>query len=439
MEMNYEESIAYLESLKVFGIQPGLRRIRKMLALMRHPEQDYRTIHVTGTNGKGSVSAMLDSVLRRSGIHTGFFSSPHLADYTERIRIDGEPLAKEDFAAYMEAMKMIADRMVHAEMEHPTQFEMLTALAFYAFSQAGVEYAILEVGMGGTLDSTNVILPEVSVITNVTMEHVERLGGTLKSIAENKAGIIKEGVPVVTAAEGEALAVIRERAEELSSDTFIFGEDFSAHTLDWNERAQRVAFSSVLTGEKEHVYPVSLLGSHQARNAAVAIMTADLLKEEPRITEKSVTEGLRLVSWPGRFERMAVEGLDILLDGAHNRAGIEALRAALDDIYPKGKRLYLLGILADKAIDPMVHMLLRPEDMVIVTKPDSERADSVEDLSAHVREVTDDVTAEEQLETALDLALARAKETGRKLIVCGSLYLIGAVRTLLLERAKRNK
>lgn len=438
--MNYEESIAYLESLKVFGMRPGLRRIQKMLALMRHPEQDCRTIHVTGTNGKGSVSAMLDSVLRRSGIHTGFFSSPHLADYTERIRIDGEPIAKEDFAAYMEAMKMIADRMVHAEMEHPTQFEMLTALAFYAFSQAGVEYAIMEVGMGGTLDSTNVIIPEVCVITNVTMEHADRLGGTLHSIAENKAGIIKEGVPVVTAAEGEALAVIRDRAEELSSDTFVFGEDFTARTLDWNDRAQRIAFSSELTGEKDHVYSVSLLGSHQARNAAVAIMTASLLKsEEQRITDKSVEEGLKLVSWPGRFERLTVEGQDILLDGAHNRAGIESLRAALDDICPKGKRLYLLGILADKAIDPMVHILLRPEDMVIVTKPDSERADSVEDLSAHVREVTGHVAAEERLADALDLALFKARETGRQLIICGSLYLIGAVRTLLLERAKRNK
>lgn len=202
--MNYQEAISYLEGLKIFGIRLGLTRIERLLELLGRPQDRYRTVHVTGTNGKGSVSAMVEGALRRSGIHTGFYSSPHLVSYTERIRVDGQAISEQDFAEGMTVIRAKIDTMLAEGAECPTQFEVLTALGFYYFAKCQVEYAVIEVGLGGTLDSTNVITPEVSVITNVTMEHADKLGGTLQSIAENKAGIIKDGVPVVTAAKGGA-------------------------------------------------------------------------------------------------------------------------------------------------------------------------------------------------------------------------------------------
>ena len=398
--MNYEESIAYLESLTIYGINLSLTRIKKMLDLLGHPETAYRTVHVTGTNGKGSVCAMLDGILRCSGISTGFFSSPHLESYTERIRIDGKPIDAQDFADNMDAMKRVADAMVRAGMEHPTQFEMLTALAFYAFRQTGVAY---------------------------------RLGGTLEHIAENKAGIIKEGVPVVTAAEGLPLAVIRKRAEALAAAVFVFGEDFSARTVKADARHQVIACSSELTGTRDALFKLSLLGSHQACNAALAIMTAHLLANiDDRITVDKVKAALPLVTWPGRFECMTVRGVDVLLDGAHNPAGIRALRAGLDEIFPEKKRLYLLGILKDKEIDVMLRALLRKEDAVVVTMPVSARADSAADLLRHVRRVTEHARAEGNYKAAFSAALSEVRTAENAderplFIVCGSLYLIGEI------------
>ena len=209
--MNYQEAISYLEGLKIFGIRLGLTRIERLLELLGRPQDRYRTVHVTGTNGKGSVSAMVEGALRRSGIHTGFYSSPHLVSYTERIRVDGQAISEQDFAEGMTVIRAKIDLMLAEGAECPTQFEVLTALGFYYFAKCQVEYAVIEVGLGGTLDSTNVITPEVSVITNVTMEHADKLGGTLQSIAENKAGIIKDGVPV-DAAHQNRIGIATKRA-----------------------------------------------------------------------------------------------------------------------------------------------------------------------------------------------------------------------------------
>lgn len=244
--MNYQEAISYLEGLKIFGIRLGLTRIERLLELLDMPQDRYRTIHVTGTNGKGSVSAMVEGALRRSGIHTGFYSSPHLVSYTERIRVDGQNISEQDFAEGMTVIRAKIEMMLAEGAECPTQFEVLTALGFYYFAKCQVEYAVIEVGLGGTLDSTNVITPEVSVITNVTMEHADKLGGTLQSIAENKAGIIKEGVPVVTAAKGEPLEVIRTVAEEKNADIFVAGEDFCSQFLSCDGRTQKLEFTSEL-------------------------------------------------------------------------------------------------------------------------------------------------------------------------------------------------
>lgn len=432
--MNYQEAISYLEGLKIFGIRLGLTRIERLLELLGRPQDRYRTVHVTGTNGKGSVSAMVEGALRRSGIHTGFYSSPHLVSYTERIRVDGQAISEQDFAEGMTVIRAKIDLMLAEGAECPTQFEVLTALGFYYFAKCQVEYAVIEVGLGGTLDSTNVITPEVSVITNVTMEHADKLGGTLQSIAENKAGIIKDGVPVVTAAKGEPLSVIRAVAEEKSADIFVAGEDFSSKFISCDGRVQQLEFSSELLGIDHQLYELHLLGVHQVENSAVALMTLRLLHNiDARLTMETVTEALRLVSWPARFERLDFGAQTVIVDGAHNPAGMRALRSSLDAIFPAEERVLLLGILKDKDIDAMLHILLRPNDTVVVTVPQSERADSAADLLRRVAPAVQHVEAFDDNEEALDRALELAN--GEKLLVItGSLYLVGGVREMLLQR-----
>ena len=432
--MNYQEAISYLEGLKIFGIRLGLTRIERLLELLDMPQDRYRTIHVTGTNGKGSVSAMVEGVLRRSGIHTGFYSSPHLVSYTERIRVDGQNISEQDFAEGMTVIRAKIEMMLAEGAECPTQFEVLTALGFYYFAKCQVEYAVIEVGLGGTLDSTNVITPEVSVITNVTMEHADKLGGTLHSIAENKAGIIKEGVPVVTAAKGEPLEVIRTVAEQKSADIFVAGEDFCSQFLSCDGRTQKLEFTSELLGIDHEPYELHLLGVHQVENSAVALMTIRLLHNiDERLTMTTVREALRLVSWPARFERLDLGQQAIVIDGAHNPAGMRALRESLDEIFPAEERVLLLGILKDKDIDTMLDILLRPNDTVVVTVPQSERADSAADLSRRVAPAVQHVEAFENNKEALNRALELAN--GEKLLViAGSLYLVGGVRQMLLKR-----
>ena len=432
--MNYQEALAYLDGLNVFGVRLGLSRIKRLLSLLGNPQDKYRTVHVTGTNGKGSVSAMLAGILRKATIHTGLYISPHLVSYTERMQVDGQPISEEDFAEAISAVRAFIEQMLAEGEECPTQFEVLTALGFYYFAKCQVEYAVIEVGLGGTLDSTNVITPEVSVITNVTMEHADKLGGTLQSIAENKAGIIKDGVPVVTAAKGEPLEVIRAVAEEKNADIFVAGEDFCSQFLSCDGRTQKLEFTSELLGIDHQPYELHLLGVHQVENSAVALMTIRLLHNiDDRITMKTVTEALRLVSWPARFERLDLGQQAIVIDGAHNPAGMKALRESLDEIFPAEERVLLLGILKDKDIDTMLDILLRPNDTVVVTVPQSERADSASDLLRRVAPAVQHVEAFENNTEALNRALELAN--GEKLLViAGSLYLVGGVRQMLLKR-----
>ncbi|WP_026766285.1 bifunctional folylpolyglutamate synthase/dihydrofolate synthase [Selenomonas ruminantium] len=432
--MNYQESLAYLESLNIFGIKLGLERIQKLLARLELPQERYRTIHVTGTNGKGSVSAMLAGILRHSGIHTGFYSSPHLVSYTERIRVDGQAISEQEFADCLSSIKVYIDQMVADGEECPTQFEVLTALAFFYFAIKHVEYAVIEVGLGGLLDSTNVIVPEVSIITNVTLEHADRCGGTLEGVAHHKAGIIKDDVPVVTAAQGVALDIIRQQAEEKNADIFVAGEDFSAEFISCESNFQRLEFSSGLLGAVKEPYTLHLLGKHQIENAAVAVMAAKLIHNlDDRITNKTIDDALSLVSWPARFERVEMGRQKIIIDGAHNPAGMVALRESLDLYYPAEERVLLLGILKDKDIDTMLDILLRPNDTVVVTVPHSDRASDPQLLAgkvaAHVQHVEAIADNDEAMNRALELA------NGEKLLVmAGSLYLVGELRKMLLDK-----
>jgi dihydrofolate synthase/folylpolyglutamate synthase len=425
--MTYEESLDYLASLNTFGINLGLARIEKLLELMDHPERKFKTIHVAGTNGKGSTTAMLASILTASGIKTGMYTSPHLSEYTERMIVNGKEIAPDQFGEAIAYTSRFMGKIVAQGLGHPTEFEVLTAAAFHYFATCGVEYAVIEVGLGGLLDSTNVIVPEVSVITNVTLDHTDKCGSTVGEIAHHKSGIIKQGVPVVTAAKGEALDIIREISKENSATCYIYGQNFSGRFLEMVGHRQKIVVELEKQGQIG-MFAVNLLGRHQVENCAVAVMTARILgKSEKRIDVSAIEKGLMHVQWPGRFEVIPGQPT-MIIDGAHNPDGVRVLRENLDEFFKDKEVVFLLGILQDKDVKTMVTTLFHPQNKVVVVAPLSERAGKPEAVACQIQA--------EHVETAnsIDEGLKRATLLAGKegvLCIAGSLYLIGAVRKII--------
>lgn len=425
--MTYEESLDYLANLCKFGINLGLVRIEKLLEMMDHPERKFKTIHITGTNGKGSTTAMLASILTASGIKTGMYTSPHLIEYTERMMIDGQQVSPDQFAKAIEYASQFVEKIAEEGLGHPTEFEVLTAAAFYYFAICEVEYAVIEVGLGGLLDSTNVIVPEVSVITNVTLDHVDKCGHSILEIGTHKAGIIKPGVPVVTGAQGEALEIIKKVAQEKSANIYSYGEDFFATFGGLLEQGQKVVIEGK---EQESIgsFIVNLRGHHQVDNCAIAVRTALVLaKKEQQITLSAMEKGLLEVRWPGRFE-VIIGQPTIIIDGAHNQDGAKGLRKNLNEFYGQKDIVFLLGILQDKDVTAIIRELIYPADKVVVVAPISERAGNPEEISRKIQ------AAHVETAHSIPLGLEQARRlAGKNGVVCvaGSLYLIGAARRII--------
>ncbi|MDO5380116.1 MAG: folylpolyglutamate synthase/dihydrofolate synthase family protein [Acidaminococcaceae bacterium] len=428
--MNYQESLAYLDSLGKFGIRLGMERIEGLLRELGNPEQQIKTIHVTGTNGKGSVSSMITNILLAANLKTGKFTSPHLVKYNERITINGQDIDDDSFADLLTIVKTAADSVVAKGVcEQPTQFEVLTAAAFLYFALENVDYAVIEVGMGGLWDSTNVITPIVSVITNVSLDHTDRCGKTVERIAMQKAGIIKENVPVVTAAEGDdALGPIKAVAMFKQAKLYIYGRAFWGTEVESSMEGQTFTLHA---GEYySSDYSIRLPGEHQIANTSVAIVAAKLVsKQDDRINELALHIGVANTVWPGRLERIA-QAPDVILDGAHNPAGAEALRKALDKYYPEGKRIFVLGMMGDKDMTGVISRLIRPMDIVYTVKADDgARAAAAEELAGLVGV---QALAMSSLADAYEAAVSRA-DSDSVVCICGSLYLVGNFKNLLLN------
>ena len=427
--MTYQESIAYLEGLSRFGIRLGLERMQELVIRLGHPERKYPTIHITGTNGKGSTTACLAAILQEAGFRTGMYTSPHLERYTERMRIDGLEVEEAVFAHAIEQTAAAAREMERDGLEHPTQFEVLTAAAFVMFAAMKVDYAVIEVGLGGSLDSTNVIESRVAVITNVTLEHEDRCGSTIREIAEHKAGIIKKNSRVLTAAQGEALEVIRRRAADCGAVVQVLGEE-------WQAQMQSVSLTGIawmLQQPNGSSWPLQarLVGEHQVYNASLAVMAA-LTVREIAANQEAVARGLAKACWPGRFEVLRTQP-PLVVDGAHNPAGAAVLRRTLDQVFPGREVLFLLGILKDKDIEGITGLLVREQDRVIAVRPLSERAAEAGDLASHFP--PHQVEAVPDWEEGVNRLLELAEQEPRKVAcVAGSLYLLGAVRPLLLQK-----
>ena len=366
--MNYEEALIYINQLNKKGISLGLERMEQLLMLLGNPQESLRCIHVAGTNGKGSVCAFLDSALQRAGLQVGRYSSPTLYDYRERIQINGAYITEADLAALLTIVKQACEQMAQQGQETPTAFEVETALAFLYFQQQQCDYVLLEVGLGGRLDSTNVIQhPALSIITAISLDHTALLGDTLAAIAAEKGGIIKAGCPVVLSAQQpEALAVLQERCRICSVQPMKV--DLSnLRDKQWSQQGQQFTY-----GRWENV-SIGLLGDYQRVNAAVALEALQFLQQrEPALTDTVIRQALAEARWPGRFEMILQHPL-FIVDGAHNPAGAEALAQTLEQhFYDKmnDKKIWLLmGVFADKNYRQIGQILSRCSDSIICFQP----------------------------------------------------------------------
>ena len=430
---------ALLERQGEQWVQPRVERTRRVLELLDDPQRTYRVIHVTGTNGKTSTSRIIESLLRSLGLRTGLFTSPHLERFTERILIDGEPVADAAVADAWDEIQPFV-QMVDAELEAAsdaplTFFELLTVLAFVACADAPIDVLVLEVGMGGEWDSTNTADGDVAVFTPIDIDHTDRLGNTIAEIATVKAGIIKPGAAVVSAAQpDEARRAILARAEKMDATVVFAGDGFSLETQTLAVGGQLLTVRGIAGSYPELYLP--LYGAHQGANAALAIAAVESLigEGDQPLNAEVVADGLGATTSPGRLQLLGTAPT-VLVDAAHNPHGARALVAALDEAFDIDEWGAVVGILAGKDTVGIVSTLTPAVARVFATAPDSERAGDP-DLIADVAEAADvPVTVHPTLEDAADAARAWAAESDRRaVIIAGSVVLAGeAIRLADLE------
>lgn len=438
--MNYQEAWAFLDNLQFFKIKLGLESMSRFLDSVGNPHRELRFVHVAGTNGKGSVSTTLQTILTGAGYKVGLYTSPHLSCVRERFRIDERFISEEAFARQASAIReALGERQI-------TYFEFATALALLWFAEEQVDVAILEVGMGGRLDATNVITPLVSVITNVSMDHEQYLGNTLAAVAFEKAGVIKPGIPVVAGVGADdSLTVVAQVCEERNAPLFLLGREFEAVRTpegSWEYRG-------IETSHSLADLHCRLKGGYQIGNAALALAALETIFTTLPVSEEAIRQGLLSVTWPGRLEYFCLADGNLvecpaegatgqtklrryLLDGAHNPAGVESLREALVREFPYDRLILVWACMGDKDVAATLTAVAPLADGIIFTRPENERSATPEQLAAILAEgerskAQSAPTVGEALALAADMA-----QSGDLICVAGSLYLVGAARKILL-------
>ncbi len=405
------DALEWLYGLQVHGMKLGLTNITELLRRLGDPQDSFRSIHVAGSDGKGSTAAFAEAVLRRSGLRTGLYTSPHLVDFNERIRVSGRMIGEDDLARLAALIRPEAEEMA-AEGMRCTFFEAATALAFAHFRDEGVDIAVIEVGMGGRFDATNVITPEACVITNISLEHTGHLGTTLTGIAREKAGIIKPGVPCATMNGDEVSAVLSEAAAAAGAPlTRISGDDIAVLS------SGRDGLTFAFGGDE---YSLQVPGRHQAGNAALALTALSFLDDPDGRIRDSMREGLAEAQWPCRMQQ--VRGLPLIIDSTHTGRGAEDLAADIGELY--GRVLPVLGVLDDKDVGRMAAALATVADRVVVTAPDSERAMPADKVAEAVSGLFGEVLRADGVAAAMDAAVA-ARRTDEMILVTGSLHMAG--------------
>ncbi|MTV48063.1 bifunctional folylpolyglutamate synthase/dihydrofolate synthase [Heliobacillus mobilis] len=444
----FEEALAYLKDLTKFGFNLGLERITELLHRLDDPHVKERPayIHIGGTNGKGSTSVMVARVLEAAGYRVGLFTSPHMHCYTERTQINGKSITQGDVAQLIDQFRPHLDAMVAEGYEHPTEFEVWTALSFMYFAHQAADIVVLEVGLGGSIDSTNVVNPIVTCITNVSMDHMDYLGHTLRDIAAVKAGIIKPGVPLITASENsDVLQVLSSTAEAVGAPLVQVAaqERDLSHTL--MNQCHKVIWEPVEGGKEMvihgrigHYGPLMppLAGKHQQANLATAVALLETVLQKGFLwEEKHLQEGLGRVTWPGRQERFG----QFLLDGAHNVAGAQTLAQTLKEDYPDWNKVLLIGMLADKEREKVVELLAPLAQTVIVTRPNNPRSGDWEQLAANVSRYCSQVQVMPDVRDAVDQAWSEAQQLKgysdkTLIVVTGSLYMVAEAREYIRQK-----
>lgn len=429
--MNYVEAINYINDKNKFGSRLGLDTIGKLLGLLGNPHLDMKYIHVAGTNGKGSTSAYMATILKEAGYRVGFFISPYLERFNERISINGEDIPDQRLAEITERIKEKIEIMLKEGYEHPTTFEIVTAIAFVYFKEENVDYIVLEVGLGGRFDSTNIIKNSyASVITTIDYDHIDVLGDTLGKIAYEKAGIIKEnGLVISYPQEEEAFKVIKEVSLEKKAELILcpmenveityLGQDGGVFNFKYNNQIYKDI-------------EISLIGKHQIYNATLALMTMLVMRDKGlfHLTDEQIREGLRKTKWPGRLE-IIKRNPTFLIDGAHNHQGAKILAESIKSF--QYNRLILgIAILKDKDVEHIVEELVSLADEIVITEVDMPRKMEAVDLEKIINKYNRNTHIEKDIRKAIEKSCQLAED--RDLIVFGgSLYLIGDVRKILLE------
>ena len=416
--MDITETLAYIHSVKWQGSKPGLERTRELLEALGDPEKSLRFVHIAGTNGKGSTAAIIASVLQKAGYTTGLYTSPYILCFNERMQVDGVCISDEELIRMTEEIRPHADSM----KDSPTEFELITALAMKHFLHKKCEIIVLEAGMGGELDSTNVIdTPDAAIITAIGFDHVKELGPSLADIAKAKAGIIKEGGDVVVyGGEAEVENVFEracgERGAKLWKTDFsrIGSQDFTL---------ERVKFELKPYGELS----LPLAGTYQPKNAAVAVTALEVLRKKGfRISDPDIKKGLEAVIWPGRFELLGRDPV-FILDGTHNPQGVEATADSLRRHFGGEKITFVIGVMADKDVDSMIGLIAPMAESFFAVRPDYYRAMDINTLTEKLSRFGAPVLSFDSLRDGVAAAIGRAGESG---VVCalGSLYFSGEVR-----------
>jgi len=416
-DTNYRKSLEYLYSLQFFGIKLGLENTRELLSRVGNPQDSLRIIHIAGTNGKGSTAAALANIFHAAGVPAGLYTSPHLHSFTERIRIDTQQIPES------EVVELIDELRPHAEILQATFFEFTTAMALLSFQRRGVHWAILETGLGGRLDATNVVTPELCLMTPIALDHTPYLGADLTEIATEKAGIFKSGVAAISGYQREEVnSILHQRAIQLQVPLLQFGEDYH-----WRNDGD----SFTVSGNKFSLNKIktALAGVHQQQNLALAAAAVDYLSQKNglKISPAATREGLGNVRWPGRLEWLPEQ---ILLDGAHNPAGAKKLAAYLREQNLENLHL-VVGCKADKEADELLSELLPFASNVYVTQPPVDRAVSMEKLVQQAHESGILACGYADPVVAIQAALEK-RSPGETILVAGSLFLVAAVREFLL-------
>lgn len=422
--MNYNEALSYIHGTLKFGIKLGLESIETLLELMGNPQDKLKFVHVAGTNGKGSTVAFIGSVLFEAGYKVGLYTSPSLERFNERIKINNEEINGDDLAEITAFVKEKSDIMISKYNIYPTEFELVTAIALEYFYRMKCDIVVLEVGLGGRYDATNVIKEAlVSVITTISYDHMDRLGDTLEKIAFEKAGIIKNrGDVVVFPQDKKASDVISDVCKERDAKLHIVDFD-TIKIKDYSIHGQKFEYKDLDTLE------ISLLGEHQVKNAVVALNALEILRKKGYdISEENIKRGLINARWPGRLEVLSAQPV-FLIDGAHNKEGAQSLAEVLKKYFPGKKIIFIIGALKDKDVESIVKPTLPLASEYITVTPDSNRALSSKEMADFILRYCKSVSVSDTIEEAIRASLSHISSKDDVICAYGSLYYIGKIRS----------